>query len=40
VVQFAEGVGGYCQVVPDTGHQLGKDYVAPVLDGWCRPCNP
>ena len=34
VVQFAEGVGGDCQVVPDTGHQLGNDYVAPVLDRW------
>jgi len=34
VAQFAEGVSGDCQVVPDTGHQLGKDYVAPVLDGW------
>ena len=34
VVQFAEGVGGDCKVVPDTGHQLGKDYVTPVLDRW------
>lgn len=34
-MQFAEAVGGNCNVVPDTGHQLGKDYVVPVLDRWC-----
>jgi len=35
VKPFAEGVGGDCQVVPDTGHQLGKEYVAPILAKWC-----
>jgi len=33
-VKFTEAVGGGCKVVPDTGHQLGKDYVASVLDEW------
>jgi len=35
VVQFAEGIGGDCQVVSDTGHQLGRDYVTPIIDRWC-----
>lgn len=36
VVQFSEALkGDYC-IVHDSGHQLGKNYVAPVLDRWCR----
>ena len=34
--QFAEAVGGECQVVSGAAHQLGEDYVSPVLDNWCR----
>jgi len=33
-VKFAEALSGKCTVVPNTGHQLGKDYVALVLDRW------
>jgi len=33
-VTFAQAVGGNCQVVPNTGHELGKEYVASVLDKW------
>jgi len=33
-VKFAEAIGGDCTIVPDKGHQLGKDYVASVLDRW------
>ena len=34
-VKFAEALSGECTVVPNTGHQLGKVYVTPILDGWC-----
>jgi len=27
-------LGGGCFVVPDTGHQLGTNYVAPILSSW------
>jgi predicted alpha/beta hydrolase family esterase len=33
-VQFAEAMNGQCNVVSNAGHQLGKDYVALVLDRW------
>ena len=33
--QFAAAMDGYCNVVPNTGHQLGKDYVSSILDRWC-----
>jgi hypothetical protein len=31
---FAKVVGGSCNVVPDKGHNLGKQYVSSVLDRW------
>ncbi len=34
VVQFANCVDGESSVVPDKGHDLGKEYVAPVLLKW------
>jgi len=34
VKQFSEAVDGECNVVANTGHQLGKDYVAPILERW------
>ena len=32
--QFALSMGGECFVVPHTRHQLGREYVSPVLDSW------
>ena len=37
--QFSEAMGGECYVVSGAGHQLGKDYVAPVLDEWLSMKN-
>jgi len=37
VVQLANSVNGNCAVVPNTGHDLGKTYVAPVLAQWLSP---
>lgn len=34
VSAFAAQVGMGLTVVPDAGHQLGKEYVGPVLDRW------
>lgn len=34
VVQFANAIGGVCTVVTGKGHDLGKDYVSPVLQKW------
>jgi len=34
--QFAESVGGECNIVENTGHQLGKSYVTPVLERWIK----
>ncbi len=34
VVRCANAVGGVCTVVPGKGHDLGKDYVSPVLQKW------
>lgn len=34
-VQFAAAMDGVCTVVPDTGHNLDKSYVADILDRWC-----
>ena len=31
---FAKVVGGRCNVAPDKGHNLGKQYVSSVLDRW------
>jgi len=33
-VQFSEAVGGNCEVVLDTGHELSKGYVSQVLGRW------
>ena len=33
-MKFAEAFGGHCHVLPDTGHQLGEQYVSPVLNEW------
>jgi len=35
VIDFSLTVAGKYNVVPDTGHDLGKEYVSPVLDVWC-----
>jgi len=34
VIQFADSVNGNCAVVSNTGHDLGKAYVTPVLAQW------
>lgn len=39
VIQFAGSVNGDCVVVPNTGHDLGKTYVAPVLAQWLSVNN-
>lgn len=31
---FAQALNGHCVVVPNTGHDLGKEYVSPILDKW------
>jgi len=36
VIQFSNSVQGHYVVVPNVGHDLGKDYVVPVLAGWVR----
>ena len=33
--EFALSMGGECFVAPDTGRDLGKDYVSPILERWC-----
>jgi len=33
--QFAGSLSAKCFVVPDRGHELGKEYVSPILDRWC-----
>lgn len=34
VIDFANAVGGDYSVVPDTGHDLGKSYVSPIIKRW------
>jgi len=34
VEQFAKALDGQSYIVPNTGHDLGKDYVSPLLDVW------
>ena len=34
VCAFGQQVGIHVTVVPGAGHQLGKDYVGPLLDSW------
>jgi len=36
VIQFSHSVQGKYVVVPNVAHDLGKDYVAPVLAKWIR----
>jgi len=36
VIQFSDSVQGKHVVVPNVAHDLGKDYVAPVLAEWIR----
>lgn len=33
-LEFTNAVGGKCIVVPNKGHNLGKDYVSNLLDSW------
>jgi len=37
VIQFADSINSECAVVPNTGHDLGKTYVSPVLSKWLSP---
>jgi len=41
---FADSLGGKCFTVANTGHDLGVNYVSPVLDLWlnnqCKTTNP
>jgi len=35
VIDFSLAVEGKYNVVTGTGHDLGKEYVSPILDDWC-----
>lgn len=39
VIQFAKSVNGSHVIVPNSGHALGKDYIAPVLAKWLSNCD-